>query len=107
VDMTADDVEDLYRILAIAKYDERYVVPRVHAEDTGRLQAQHCAVGHLDSTAGNAGHPQYDLVGAIAQPPAAGGGSQFRDNDGRTRFNLLGWNGSSPAPNLFGEGKRR
>ena len=36
-----------------------------------------------------------------------GGGSQFRDDDGRMRFNLLGWNGSGTAPNLFGEGTSR
>ncbi len=107
VNMTVEDIEDLYRILAIAKYDERYVIPRVHAEDTGRLQAQHCPVGYPGSAAEDTGHTQDTLVGAMSDPPSAGGGSQFRDNDGRVRFNLLGWNGSSPAPNLFGQGGRR
>jgi nitrate reductase beta subunit len=105
VGMTAEDIEDLYRLLAIAKYDERYVIPRVHAEETGRLQAQHCPVGYPPSAAEDTGRTQNTLVGATSGPVTAGGGSQFRDNDGRIRFNLLGWNGSSPAPNLFGEGK--
>ncbi|HSZ29389.1 MAG TPA: nitrate reductase subunit beta, partial [Pseudonocardiaceae bacterium] len=104
VGMTAEDIEDLYRILAIAKYDERYVVPRVHAEDTGRLQAQHCSVGY---PGGVAEHTHDTLVGAMSRAPTAGGGSQFRDSDGQMRFNLLGWNGSSAAPNLFGGGRRR
>jgi nitrate reductase / nitrite oxidoreductase, beta subunit len=36
-----DDLEDLYRLLAIAKYPDRYVIPLAHAEDAGRLLAQH------------------------------------------------------------------
>ena len=36
-----DDLADLYRLLAIAKYGDRYVVPPAHAEDAGLLMAQH------------------------------------------------------------------
>ena len=35
------ELDDLYRLLAIAKYDDRYVIPKAHAEDAGRLMAQH------------------------------------------------------------------
>ena len=37
VGMSPEDVEDMYRLLAIAKYDERYVIPPAHTElaDTG------------------------------------------------------------------------
>jgi nitrate reductase beta subunit len=38
---TEADLEDLYRLLAIAKYEDRYVIPQAHAEDAGRLLAQH------------------------------------------------------------------
>ncbi|MBF6334133.1 nitrate reductase subunit beta [Nocardia transvalensis] len=86
VGLSAEDIEDLYRILAIAKYDERYVIPRAHAEHSGDHLAQHCPVGY-------------------EKPDGKGG--QFRDSDGQVRFNLLGWNGSAPAPNLFGEGAGR
>ncbi|GAA2841758.1 hypothetical protein GCM10020220_033430 [Nonomuraea rubra] len=40
VGMTAADLEELYRLLAIAKYDERYVVPAAHREDAAALSAQ-------------------------------------------------------------------
>ncbi|NJP94263.1 nitrate reductase subunit beta [Nonomuraea sp. FMUSA5-5] len=40
VGMTAGDVEEMYRLLAIAKYDERYVVPAAHREDAAALSAQ-------------------------------------------------------------------
>ncbi|HVV23554.1 MAG TPA: nitrate reductase subunit beta, partial [Pseudonocardiaceae bacterium] len=100
VGMTAADVEDLYRILAIAKYDERYVIPKVHAEDTGRLQAQHCSVGYPGGVADLGAHTEDTLA-------ASGAGSQFRDDEGRLRFNLLGWNGSGKPTHLFGEGGTR
>src|SRR5699024_9635923 len=35
------ELADLYRLLAIAKYEERYVIPPAHKEDAGRLSAQH------------------------------------------------------------------
>jgi nitrate reductase / nitrite oxidoreductase, beta subunit len=68
------DLQDLYRLLAIAKYDERYVIPPAHTEDAGRLMAQHeqlfCAQpGGPDSF----------------HPPAA---QQFRDGDGRLHLDL-------------------
>jgi nitrate reductase beta subunit len=40
VGLTSQEIEDLYRLLALAKYDERYVIPHAHVEsglelDTG------------------------------------------------------------------------
>ena len=35
VGSTPDDLDDLYRLLAIAKYDQRYVIPPAHAEEAG------------------------------------------------------------------------
>ena len=74
VGATETDLADLYRLLAIAKYDERYVIPPAHAEDAGRLMAQHeqlfCAQpGGPDSF----------------HPPAA---QEFRDGDGRLHLDL-------------------
>jgi nitrate reductase / nitrite oxidoreductase, beta subunit len=81
------DLADLFRLLAIAKYHERYVVPPAHAEDAGQLLAQHeqllCA---QPGGPGGQGH---------------GGGQTFRGDDGKTHFNLLGWNGKDAAPDLF------
>ena len=46
VGMSGEQVEAMYRLLAIAKYDERYVIPTAHAEDAHRLEelATDCAV---------------------------------------------------------------
>ena len=53
VGMSVDDVEDMYRLLAIAKYDDRYVIPKAHAE-LGRPADG--AAGHL--RAGLRGRPR-------------------------------------------------
>ncbi len=74
------DLDDLYRLLAIAKYDERFVIPPAHAEDAGRLMAQHeqlfCA---------QPGGPD-DF-----HPPS---GEAFRDDAGRLHLGLSPRSGS-------------
>ncbi|MCL2780060.1 MAG: nitrate reductase subunit beta [Actinomycetia bacterium] len=48
VGMTVGDIEDMYRLLAIAKYDERYVIPAAHGEFHERaaeLESAACSVG--------------------------------------------------------------
>jgi nitrate reductase beta subunit len=37
--LTAEEMESMYRLLAIAKYDERYVIPPAHREDARLLSA--------------------------------------------------------------------
>jgi nitrate reductase beta subunit len=37
VDMTPHDLEDMYRLLAVAKYEDRYVIPQAHTEFAQRL----------------------------------------------------------------------
>jgi nitrate reductase beta subunit len=53
VGLSEADTEDLFRLLAIARYEDRYVVPPAHAEDAGRLMAQHSLSGcSLESEGG-------------------------------------------------------
>ncbi|MEV6348065.1 nitrate reductase subunit beta [Actinoplanes sp. NPDC051851] len=44
IGMTGEQVEAMYRLLAIAKYDERYVIPPAHSREAAMLDAQ--AAGH-------------------------------------------------------------
>ena len=46
VGMTEEEMYDMYRLLAIAKYDERYVIPPAHAEQAHSLEelATECSV---------------------------------------------------------------
>jgi nitrate reductase beta subunit len=38
VGMTGEQIDDMYRLLAIAKYEERYVIPAAHAETAEALE---------------------------------------------------------------------
>ncbi|WP_030518836.1 nitrate reductase subunit beta [Nocardia sp. NRRL WC-3656] len=106
VDAQEADLEDLYRLLAIAKYDDRYVIPEAHAEDAGRLQSQHeqlfCSLD-TDGGPGMGGAGPQDIAG-FHPPEHVGDKRTFRADDGRVHFNLLGWNGTGPAPRLFPDG---
>ena len=53
VGLTDAAADDLFRLLAIARYEDRYVVPPAHAENAGRLLAQHDLSGcSLESDGG-------------------------------------------------------
>jgi nitrate reductase beta subunit len=96
VGATPEDLDDLYRLLAIAKSEQRYVIPPAHAEEAGLLMGQHeqlfCSV--------EGGPGPHGLQGR----GAPGQDQTFRADDGRTHFNLLGWDGRGSAPNLFPDG---
>jgi nitrate reductase beta subunit len=49
--MSVADVEDMYRLLAIGKYEERYVIPKAHAE-LGTMLMQQQGVCGLDFEGG-------------------------------------------------------
>jgi nitrate reductase beta subunit len=52
---------------------------------------------------GGDGPPSFESFHPGRSANASGGGSTFRAGDGRTHFNLLGWNGRGDAPHLFPE----
>jgi nitrate reductase beta subunit len=56
VGMTMEDLEDMYRLLAIAKYEDRYVIPKAHTELGDRMMVQQGACGlDFDGGPGNCG----------------------------------------------------
>ena len=72
-----------------------------HAEDAGRLMAQHEQMFCSLDTEGGPGMGGGGPESVASFHPGAG--QTFRGNDGREHFNLLGWNGTGSAPNLFPE----
>lgn len=62
--MTAADLEAMYRLLAIAKYEDRYVIPQAHTELAQRLAEQQGTCG-LDFEGGPGG------CGALPRPAQA------------------------------------
>ena len=64
VGMEPAALEQMYRLLAIAKYDERYVIPKAHAEQAHNLEEMGCSL---------------DFEGG----PGAGGEGPFGTSSGR------------------------
>jgi nitrate reductase beta subunit len=111
VGMTPADIEDMYRLLALAKYDERYVIPPAHGElgdPAGRaheLEELACAVDY-DGDVGRGG-PFGEASGTMT-PIAVENFHALRQRqtsdvildptDGSKRVNLLNWDGKgAPA----------
>ena len=100
---------DMYRLLAIAKYDERYVIPPAHAEQAHSLEelATECSVSEY-------GGGQQGLFGegsGVPTPIAVENFQMLQDrqtsdslagpeNKG-ARVNLLNWDGKGSPPGLF------
>ncbi|MDX8049940.1 nitrate reductase subunit beta [Lentzea sp. BCCO 10_0798] len=73
VGMSGTEIEAMYRLLAIAKYDERYVIPAAYAKDAAALEAQ--AASTSDCSLDCAGGP------GMTEPAAAEGFHLVADGD--------------------------
>ena len=104
VGLTDDDAEDLFRLLAIARYEDRYVVPPAHAENAGRLLAQHDLSGcSLESEGGpgmGGGGPDTEAVPGfhLRHEDSADSSVAGRDGQGRLHFRVA----EHPSPGPLG-----
>jgi nitrate reductase beta subunit len=109
VGMSEEEMYDMYRLLAIAKYDERYVIPPAHAEQAHSLEeiATECAVSEYGG-----GNPEIFGEGSGTLTPIAVENFQMlkdrqtsdtiaAPSDKRARVNLLNWDGKGAPPGLF------
>jgi len=113
VGMGGEEMYEMFRLLAIAKYDERYVIPTAHAEQAHALEelATDCPVGEYgggqpEALGEGAGRPVPVAVENFAMLQARqtsdslenqliGGGSK------QGRVNLLNWDGIGVPEGLF------
>ncbi|WP_116950660.1 nitrate reductase subunit beta [Jiangella endophytica] len=109
VGLTEESLYELYRLLAIAKYDERYVIPTAHAEQAHDLEEIGCALdvddgpgmyesGPFGEASGRPVPVAVETFQALKQrqtTDAAPGG------DLSGRVNLLNWDGSGRPDGLF------
>lgn len=97
VGMDTETMQDMYRLLALAKYDERYVIPAGHSESAHDLEA----IGS-DCPLNFDGGPGMEDI-----PGVGGNADKFVGSGDREhlkgRFNLLNWDGKSRPPGLFPE----
>jgi nitrate reductase beta subunit len=116
VGMSPEDVEDMYRLLALAKYDERYVIPPAHAElgDAGarahELEELACSLDYEGGPGVGGSGPFGESSGG--PPPVAvenfhalrqrQTSDTFTDPaDGAERVNLLNWDGKGGTSRLM------
>ena len=109
VGMEEEDMYDMFRLLALAKYEERYVIPTAHAEEAHALEelATECSVS--DYQTGNQGAfgegsgsltpiavENFQMLQARQTADTlVGGGSK------EGRVNLLNWDGKGMPEGLF------
>ena len=84
VGMSVEDVEDMYRLLAIAKYEDRYVIPQAHAELGERLMLQQgtCGLG-FQGGPGNCG-----MVG-VGGPESEAGAEGFMLSEQPSQLDIV------------------
>ena len=86
VGMTGQEIQDMFRLLAIAKYDERYVIPPSHKEQAHSLESisTECPVGEGGTAPGSG--PVAVTIGSYSAAKArreiAQGQGAFLDWDG-------------------------
>jgi nitrate reductase beta subunit len=117
VGMTGADVEDMYRLLAVAKYQERYVIPPAHAELGDPAERAHqleelateCALdysggpgmggwGPFGESSGGTTPVAVESFHALKQRQTS---DTFVDPEGRERVNLLNWDGKGEGDRLM------
>jgi nitrate reductase beta subunit len=119
IGMTGQEVQDMYRLLAIAKYDERYVIPPAHAEQAHSLEelATECSLDYEGGPGmGMSGSGPFG-EGSGAPTPIAVENFQMLQRrqtstdvldpeDRPRRVNLLNWDGKGRPPGLFPTSRR-
>jgi nitrate reductase beta subunit len=112
VGMTGQQMDDMYRLLAVAKYEERYVIPAAHAEDAHRLEqlGTECSLDY-DGGPGMGGSGPFGESSGTPAPISVENFHMLRDrqtadsaaapDDKQTRVNLLNWDGKGRPEGLF------
>jgi nitrate reductase beta subunit len=115
VGMDEASMQEMYRLLAIAKYDERYVIPAAHAEQAHGLEelATECSLDYEGGPGmGGSGPFGEGSGGAFRNDPVAVENfhmlkqRQTADTvtdpgEKRARVNLLNWDGKGAPAGLF------
>jgi nitrate reductase beta subunit len=110
VGMTGADVYEMYRLMAIAKYEDRYVVPKAHAEQGRELDELACSLdydggpglyesGPFGEASGGPVPVAVETFHALKQRQQSTGIAPA--NDMRGRVNLLNWDGVGTPAGLF------
>ncbi|MEQ4724326.1 nitrate reductase subunit beta [Nonomuraea sp. B19D2] len=116
VGMSGEQVEDMHRLLALAPYNERYVIPKAHAEQGTQLEelATGCSLDYeggpgMAGPFGEAsGRPAPIAVESFHALRERQQGEDLGEADElRGRINLLNWDGKGTPEGLFPKRRRK
>ncbi|MDO5682305.1 MAG: nitrate reductase subunit beta [Propionibacteriaceae bacterium] len=106
VGLTGEQMHKLYRLLAIAKYDERYVIPKAHWEQAHDLEELGCSVD-FEASAGMYESGPFGEMSGKPMPVAAETFAALKERQTTAsgapdaqmskRVNLLNWDGQGSA----------
>jgi nitrate reductase beta subunit len=112
VGMAEEDMYEMYRLLALAKYDERYVIPPAHAEQAHGLEelATECSLDY-EGGPGMGGSGPFGEGSGGTTPIAVENFHMLQQRQTTDRFtdpadkaqrvNLLNWDGKGAPEGLF------
>ena len=110
VGMSEEKVYEMYRLLGIAKYEDRYVIPTAHAEQAHDLEEMGCSLdfddgpgmydsGPLGEASGRPVPVAVETYHALVQRQTTDAAAS--DETLRGRVNLLNWDGNGTPEGLF------
>jgi nitrate reductase beta subunit len=111
VGMTSQEIYEMYRLLAIAKYEDRYVIPKAHVEQAHDLEEMGCSLdfdggpyemgesGPFGEASGRSTPVAVETFHALKQRQTSD--SATSDETLRGRVNLLNWDGNGSPPGVF------
>ncbi len=108
VGMTDVSMREMYRLMAIAKYDERYVIPKAHVEQAHELEELGCSLdfdggpyeqGPFGEASGRPSPVAVETFQALRQRQTSDVSVSGDELQGRV--NLLNWDGKGTPEGLF------
>jgi nitrate reductase beta subunit len=110
VGMDEASIREMYRLLAIAKYEERYVIPAAHTEQAQDLEETGCSLD-FDEGPGMYGSGPFGEASGAPVPVAVENfhalrrrqtaGGMLDTSTKRGRVNLLNWDGKGAPTGMF------
>jgi nitrate reductase / nitrite oxidoreductase, beta subunit len=108
VGMTDVSIRAMYRLMAIAKYDERYVIPKAHVEQAHELEELGCSLdfdggpyeqGPFGEASGRGSPVAVETFQALRQRQTSEISVSGEELQGRV--NLLNWDGKGTPEGIF------
>ena len=106
VGMTDSSMREMYRLMAIAKYNERYVIPKAHVEQAHELEELGCSLEYgpyeqppLGEASGRPAPVAVETFQALRQRQTSDVAVSGDELQGRV--NLLNWDGKGAPEGMF------